>query len=130
MSHLASDHDEPTTAGTEAVTIPISGMTCAACSSRIERSLSRTPGVIGASVNLMLRQAARRGTFDAGMWSPIIASTNVERTERGDVTELALVFSGQPEVEQQHAQGEQQHGDFQTNQSGVHQDEISIVPVT
>jgi len=39
------------------VTIPIAGMTCAACSQRIERILSRTPGVYQASVNLATEKA-------------------------------------------------------------------------
>ena len=39
------------------VTIPVSGMTCAACSSRVQRTLSRTPGVTEANVNLMVGNA-------------------------------------------------------------------------
>lgn len=39
------------------VTIPIAGMTCAACSSRIERVLSRLAGVKSASVNLATEKA-------------------------------------------------------------------------
>ena len=35
------------------VTIPVSGMTCAACSGRIQRTLERSPGVTAANVNLM-----------------------------------------------------------------------------
>ncbi|QSX08084.1 copper-translocating P-type ATPase [Alkalibacter rhizosphaerae] len=40
------------------VTIPIEGMTCAACSSRIEKMLNKTPGVIKASVNLASEKAS------------------------------------------------------------------------
>ncbi len=36
---------------TVSVTIPVSGMTCAACALRIEKTLGRTEGVINASVN-------------------------------------------------------------------------------
>ena len=39
------------------VVIPVSGMTCAACQSRVQRTLSRTPGVRDASVNLMMGNA-------------------------------------------------------------------------
>ncbi|HEX2217417.1 MAG TPA: heavy metal translocating P-type ATPase [Gemmatimonadales bacterium] len=39
------------------VTIPVQGMTCAACSARIQRTLERTPGVSGANVNLMTGSA-------------------------------------------------------------------------
>jgi Cu+-exporting ATPase len=37
----------------ETCSISVSGMTCAACSSRVQRSLEQTPGVQDASVNLM-----------------------------------------------------------------------------
>ena len=39
------------------VTIPVTGMTCAACSSRVQRALAKTPGVTEASVNLMMENA-------------------------------------------------------------------------
>ncbi len=39
------------------VTFPVRGMTCAACQSSVERSLTRTPGVREARVNLMLHAA-------------------------------------------------------------------------
>ncbi|MGE5232391.1 MAG: heavy metal translocating P-type ATPase [Deltaproteobacteria bacterium] len=45
------------TAVLESCTIPVSGMTCAACSSRVQRSLEKTPGVASASVNLMTGEA-------------------------------------------------------------------------
>ena len=38
-------------------TIPVSGMTCAACSGRVQRQLERTPGVTRANVNLMTGEA-------------------------------------------------------------------------
>jgi len=41
----------------ESRTIPVSGMTCAACSGRVQRSLEKTPGVTSASVNLMTGEA-------------------------------------------------------------------------
>jgi Cu+-exporting ATPase len=39
------------------VVIPIGGMTCAACSSRVERMLAKVPGVLSASVNLATEKA-------------------------------------------------------------------------
>src|SRR5688572_12800436 len=41
------------TLNTESCVIPVSGMTCAACSGRVQRALERSPGVSEASVNLM-----------------------------------------------------------------------------
>ncbi len=45
------------TPGSSELTIPVQGMTCAACSARIQRTLERTPGVSGANVNLMTGSA-------------------------------------------------------------------------
>jgi Cu+-exporting ATPase len=42
---------------TSELTIPVQGMTCAACSARVQRTLERTPGVSGANVNLMTGSA-------------------------------------------------------------------------
>jgi Cu+-exporting ATPase len=44
-------------AADERVTLPVGGMTCAACSAAVQRALSRQPGVREASVNLMLKSA-------------------------------------------------------------------------
>jgi Cu+-exporting ATPase len=38
---------------TDSCTIPVTGMTCAACSGRVQRTLEKSPGVAEASVNLM-----------------------------------------------------------------------------
>jgi Cu+-exporting ATPase len=40
------------------LTIPVHGMTCAACSARVQRALERSPGVSTATVNLMTGSAA------------------------------------------------------------------------
>ena len=39
------------------VDIPVQGMTCAACQARVQRALQRQPGVVDASVNLMMQNA-------------------------------------------------------------------------
>ncbi|MBK8250503.1 MAG: copper-translocating P-type ATPase [Gemmatimonadetes bacterium] len=44
------------------VVLPVGGMTCAACSARVQRTLEKTPGVAAANVNLMTHSAAV--TFD------------------------------------------------------------------
>ncbi len=43
--------------GHETITIPVSGMTCAACQARVQRALAKAPGVESASVNLMTNTA-------------------------------------------------------------------------
>jgi Cu+-exporting ATPase len=52
------------TTSVEHVTIPVSGMTCAACQSFLQRELAGQAGVRGATVNLMLHNATV--TFDPG----------------------------------------------------------------
>jgi P-type Cu+ transporter len=48
----ATRHDHSTTDGDgERIDLPITGMTCAACASRVERALNKTPGVRKAAVN-------------------------------------------------------------------------------
>jgi len=47
--------EPPTTERT--LTLPVSGMTCASCVRRVERALSRVPGVESATVNLATEQA-------------------------------------------------------------------------
>ena len=42
----------------EHLTFPVTGMTCAACQSFVERTLAAQPGVKSASVNLMLHNAS------------------------------------------------------------------------
>ncbi|TFG52335.1 MAG: copper-translocating P-type ATPase [Gemmatimonadales bacterium] len=49
--------------------IPVTGMTCAACSARVQRALERTPGVSAANVNLMTNQATV--DFDPGTIDPV-----------------------------------------------------------
>ena len=41
----------------ERVVIPVTGMTCAACQGRVQRTLGKTPGVVDAAVNLMMGNA-------------------------------------------------------------------------
>lgn len=47
-------------AGTAAASFSVTGMTCAACVGRVERSLSRLPGALEASVNLATETATVR----------------------------------------------------------------------
>ncbi len=85
MTTSASD---PIVAGpaeqTERLTIPVGGMTCAACQATVQRQLQRTPGVVDASVNLMTNSAAV--SYDPQVVAP---QTLVERIrETGYSAEL------------------------------------------
>jgi Cu+-exporting ATPase len=59
----------PAAAGATArITIPVGGMTCAACQAGVQRALERETGVVDASVNLMMKSAAV--TYDPSAVSP------------------------------------------------------------
>ncbi len=62
-----SDHGWAETERTGHASIAVAGMTCAACSARVQRALEKTEGVRSASVNLMLENAVV--DFDAELLS-------------------------------------------------------------
>ena len=51
------DAAPPARTDTPPLTLPVTGMTCAACAGRLERVLARRPGVASAAVNLAAEQA-------------------------------------------------------------------------
>lgn len=63
---------------TRTVTLPVTGMTCAACQARIQRTLERVPGVEDAAVNLLLNSATVR--FDPDVTSPELLVGAVRET--------------------------------------------------
>src|SRR5919107_232363 len=65
----------------EKVVIPVSGMTCAACQGRVQRTLSKTPGVVDASVNLMMGNATV--SFDPAAVSPDALVERIRATGYG-----------------------------------------------
>jgi Cu+-exporting ATPase len=52
MANAAADAREPIR-----ITLPVDGMTCAACQATVQRALTATPGVAKAAVNLMSHEA-------------------------------------------------------------------------
>ena len=81
---LTPPHDSAVATGPVRLTIPVSGMTCAACQARVQRALEKTPGVSDASVNLMTNSASvafdptqiLRATqfFGPSVWRPVSCS--------------------------------------------------------
>ncbi len=65
----------------ETVRIPVSGMTCAACQARVQRSLAKQPGVSDAVVNLMMRTATV--TFDPTATNPAALVETIRSTGYG-----------------------------------------------
>src|SRR3982750_5005969 len=60
--------EKPKAAAAAAVDLAVTGMTCAACQSRVQRALAAEPGVVDASVNLVPKTAAVR--YDPAAVSP------------------------------------------------------------
>ncbi|MBW8875160.1 MAG: copper-translocating P-type ATPase [Acidobacteria bacterium] len=50
------------------ITLPVEGMTCAACQATVQKALQRQPGVLDAAVNLMMKSAAV--TYDPALVQP------------------------------------------------------------
>ena len=74
-------------------TFEITGMTCAACATRIEKGLNKMQGVEKATVNLALEKATVK--YRDGELSPMEIKEKVEGLEYGIVTEkLELDISG------------------------------------
>jgi Cu+-exporting ATPase len=68
--------DSTSPAAPALVTLPVEGMTCAACQANVQRALAATPGVSKAAVNLMMHQATIH--YDPAATDPgkIVAAIN------------------------------------------------------
>lgn len=86
------------------VTIPISGMTCAACQSFIQNTLTAQPGVQNATVNLMLNNATV--TFDPHATSTATLIDQIRNTGYGaelpNLHQSALEEQEKNDLKQQH----------------------------
>ncbi len=74
---------------TQQIDFPVTGMTCASCSSRVEKALKKVPGVASASVNLASEQAAV--SFDPAQVAPAELRAAVERAGYGVITDHAEI---------------------------------------
>jgi Cu+-exporting ATPase len=104
-AHGAHAHAAPAAAGGK-VTIPVSGMTCAACSGRVQRALEKEPGVQGAAVNLMMKAATVN--FDPGVTSP----ERLVQTIRGTGYGADLAPPDQTAFQEQEARDRAQDEEF------------------
>ncbi|MEO8478701.1 MAG: heavy metal translocating P-type ATPase [Gemmatimonadota bacterium] len=94
----------PAPGGLGRVTIPVTGMTCAACSARIQRVLEKTPGVQDASVNLMSEEAMV--AFDGAETDPQALVEVIRGTGYGAELRRPEVSALDEQVAQDAAQGE------------------------
>ncbi|MEP6496074.1 MAG: heavy metal translocating P-type ATPase [bacterium] len=105
MSTIAKP-DETTATARETIRIPVSGMTCAACQSRVQRTLQEHPGVDDASVNLMMKNATV--TFDPAAVRPDELVDAIRETGYG----AELAPAAQTAFEEQEARDRAQTEEF------------------
>jgi Cation transport ATPase len=75
------------------IRLPITGMTCASCSARVEKALRKVPGVLTAEVNLASEQALVR--YDPTQTQPELLQQTVEQAGYGVVVdEVTLPITG------------------------------------
>ena len=90
----------------ETITLPVQGMTCASCSTNVQRALEATPGVATASVNLMLHNAVV--TFDDAAVAPSDLVSVIEETGYTS----ALPQPDRTALDEQDAQDKAQDADY------------------
>ena len=98
LSKAAANDAAASSTTLERVTIPISGMTCAACQSFIQRTLAGEAGVQDASVNLMLHNATV--TFDTSVVSTASLVEKIRGTGYG--AELPVLDQSILEEQEKH----------------------------
>ena len=90
------------------VTIPVQGMTCAACQASVQKALERQPGVKDAAVNLMMKSAAV--TYDPAVTRPEALVEAIRDTGY----EAELPRPEQTAFEEQEARDRAQEEEFRT----------------
>ncbi len=78
MTTSAREKRAGASAEAERLTIPVGGMSCAACQATVQRALARTPGVVDANVNLMTHSAAV--TYDPRVVAPDALVERIRQT--------------------------------------------------
>jgi len=88
------------------IVIPVTGMTCAACQGRVQRTLSKMPGVVDASVNLMMANATV--SYDPGAITPDALVERIRETGYG----AELPVADRSAFEEQEARDQAQRDEF------------------
>ena len=93
---------------TQKVTLPVEGMTCAACQANVQRALTAAPGVARANVNLMMHQATVH--YDPAATDParLVAAIN----DTGYVSRLPHADSGTGEDEERERAHAREYADL------------------
>ncbi|MDQ6635334.1 MAG: heavy metal translocating P-type ATPase [Gemmatimonadota bacterium] len=109
---MASTHTTAPDSGaehtpSEKVVIPVTGMTCAACQSRVQRTLARMPGVADASVNLMMGNATV--SYDPNAVKPEALVESIRATGYGAELPVADRTPFEEQAARDNAQAEEFH---------------------
>jgi Cu+-exporting ATPase len=84
------------------VSFPVTGMTCAACQARVQRTLASTPGVTQANVNLVMGSA--KVEFDSTQTTPDALIERVRQTGYGAELPAADVAVADTEADREQRQ--------------------------
>ncbi len=88
---------------TESFSFPIEGMTCSACSTRVEKALRQVPGVIEANVNLAIERADVRVIPGTARLSELAEAV----TKAGYGARIESPAASQAQAEEEHRQRDQ-----------------------
>ncbi|RQH00237.1 heavy metal translocating P-type ATPase [Paraburkholderia dinghuensis] len=85
---------------TETATFTIGGMTCASCANRVERALSRVPGVAGVTVNLATERATvnLRAPLTGDIADQLVAAVTKAGYEATPLADEATAATGDDET--------------------------------
>jgi Cu+-exporting ATPase len=100
-SHSTTGASEPLK-----ITLPVEGMTCAACQANVQRALTAAPGVTKAAVNLMMHEATVH--YDPAATSPeqLVAAIN----DTGYVSQLPAAATAGDDDDRERAQAREYGG--------------------
>src|SRR5512146_3259015 len=95
----------PSAGETARVTLPVGGMTCAACQARVQRALQEAPGVASATVNLMTGVAAV--SYDPAATAPANLVETIRDTGYESHLPAEAVAAGEEDAARDRAQREE-----------------------
>ncbi len=88
---------------TESFSFPIEGMTCSACSTRVEKALRLVPGVVEANVNLAIERADIRGVAGVTRLAELADAV----TKAGYSARIESPAASQAQAEEEHRKRDQ-----------------------
>ena len=72
----------------------VTGMSCAACSSRVEKAVSRVPGVTSCSVSLLTNSMGVEGTAGSGEIIKAVQDAGYGASLKGGIRGADICFCG------------------------------------